>query len=343
MQFTNVKVIQYNVLTSKYCTKEAYFECSDKTLDFQNRVELLKHQFTSEKGGIFCLQEVCYPLRQELEVFFSKLGYSFITSNYNHPWSGCMGTAIAFPQSYALEKCNFVRIADVYSELVPEKPRPEVKEVSYASTLLWNLGLGNNPYVEDTEHEKWLKFDTEMRKTNSVQILLRLKMPFSGKSFVVSTYHAPCKFWDESLMLMLTALPLSALEKFSENLPCILAGDFNSIPSSGMYDLCVLGLEGLLEEKYLPQCVEAIRKLRLPTLQSAHFSCFKMEPVSTTKCVTTTCGGKKKKFEDTLDYIFVSKEIETRDVLLFPEEASECLPNEFHPSDHRMIVANLVV
>ena len=105
-----VRVVSYNLLSSKLARPSHFTHTNPEHLEFEYRLplildkldEAMKRDFltTEEEQAavsqsaaappptIFALQEVCYPFASALHTFFAQRGYHFVTGLYGRPFNG---------------------------------------------------------------------------------------------------------------------------------------------------------------------------------------------------------------------------------------------------------------
>ena len=108
---SHVRVVSYNLLSSKLARPSHFTHTNPEHLEFEYRLplildkldEAMKRDFlandeeeqaaVSQKSAappptIFALQEVCYPFASALHTFFAQRGYHFVTGLYGRPFNG---------------------------------------------------------------------------------------------------------------------------------------------------------------------------------------------------------------------------------------------------------------
>jgi hypothetical protein len=154
----------------------------------------------------------------DLHKFFLDRNYYFIPSLYGSAFSNYMGIAIAFPLAR-------YRLVDVETRCVAESKKLNKAPASLFKTLprlLWTgaftllrrawqlvsrgmqmLGLLRSPHPFITDQDKCC-WEVSLNRRNTL-IFLRLQEKEAGptppRSFCVATYHMPCVFWDERVMV----------------------------------------------------------------------------------------------------------------------------------------------
>lgn len=161
----------------------------------------------------------------------------------------------------------------------------------------------------------------------------------SGASFSLSTYHMPCAFRNEPVMMVHSALALQRAAELASGRPYLVAGDFNVAPSSPIYAL----ITGASPRGPTP-APRAISysgwSSTVPdALRSAYAEVNGSEPEFTNYSVQP-----RQRFVDTLDYIFMSEGATATEVRALPnreEVGARGLPSATHPSDHLMLAATV--
>ena len=308
-----MRVISYNILCSELSDPIRNNHCDPKFLDSPHRLELLKQKLQVEidRGSILCLQEVSTMWEGELQPFFQQQGYAFITSMYGHRKNGYMGIGIAYSLStYTLMEYHNKRISDTVGLLTPKEELP-----SY-----WELALN--------------------RMNRMILLKLQNKIQ-SEETFWISNYHMPCMFDHIDVMLIHTTLVAQYIQQIADDTPYILTGDFNSIPTSPMYQLLTTGYYRHLTDNGKEDSYQFLFPYQCCPMRSVYYEKNKVEP-DFTNCSQI---NNEPLFHETIDYIFVSKtwNICRVDSLLKYSIELNPLPNETESSDHILIAAELYI
>ena len=98
-----VRVVSYNLLSSKLARPSHFTHAEPDHLEFDYRLRIILDKLDAEMnrsfGGnedsqhwippsIFALQEVCYPFASALHTFFAQRGYHFVTGLYGKQFNG---------------------------------------------------------------------------------------------------------------------------------------------------------------------------------------------------------------------------------------------------------------
>lgn len=282
----NFNIITFNVGTPFSLTPSEYPDCDPAILDRIRRKNAILSLFTNwlRTSPIIVLQEVPYNWKQDFDRYFTKRDYTFHCMNYGQKKNGILGVGIAVPASYAIDptEVEFIRVADYINDIDSSEDYSSDNEV-------------------DTNIE-----NAKKRANLVVRMKIRLN---NGKSFYLYNYHMPCAF-KTPLVQILHIDALKRIIASFPDIPYILAGDMNVLPTSKEYE-------------FLTDTTSPI------TLKSSYLIANKEEPNFT--CFNyTTFGGE---FCGCLDYIFVSDEFKVLKSHLLLTTKTE-LPNADCPSDH---------
>ena len=156
----NVRIVSYNVLSSKLSRPSHFTHSNPDRLTMKYRLPLILQKLEAEmnrcpssSGGaglvdkiiedaltnkevdqssspppptIFALQEICYSFTSELHAFFAQRGYQFVTGLYGKKFNGYMGVGIAYPtEHFETVKVDICRLSD---ERMGGWPREEEDE-----------------------------------------------------------------------------------------------------------------------------------------------------------------------------------------------------------------------
>ena len=280
----NFNIITLNIGTPFSLVPTEYPDCDPVFLDRLRRKNAILSLFTNwlRTSPIIVLQEVPYNWKQDFDRYFTKRNYTFHCMNYGQKTNGILGVGIAVPNSYAInpEEVEFIRVADYI-------------ECDYSSS----------------DNEVHTNIENAKKRAN---LVIRMKIHLNnGKSFYLYNYHMPCAFKTPFVQILHINALKRIIESFAD-IPYILAGDMNILPTSKEYEF--------LTDTQSPSSI---------TLKSSYLIANKEEPVFT--CFNyTTFGGE---FCGCLDYILVSDEFNVLKSHLLLTTTTE-LPNADCPSDH---------
>ncbi len=320
-----VKVISYNILSPNLCHNGEFMNYEDEQLDpiiRRNRLVLLIDEWTSDiDPPIIALQEVSYEWKGVLEKIFMNRNYRYYGMNYGNFKNGFFGIGIAIPEIYKVEKIDYIHL----SEHIKTAPIDEIYQPE--NGLISKLRYFLEDIISEDEELKKVKsnINDALHRPN---FLIRLILEKDYR-FAVYNYHMPCAFKTP----VVQTLHVDGLKRVirENDIPTILATDFNLIPESDGYNYMTSAIISGEHYKYLDKGEH--RKLKLQ-------STFKMingkEPSYT--CFSNTKWGGE--FKNCLDYIFISNHFTTVDSKLLIYTTDK-MPNNNNPSDHLPLQSQL--
>lgn len=160
----------------------------------------------------------------------------------------------------------------------------------------------------------------------------------------VACYHMPCAFWAPSVMTIHAALAAQRVTALAKaDVPFVLAGDWNFMPSSPQYKIMTQGGEvaaGDAAAPVAPPHEPWLARVEVP-LASAYAAVHGAEPEFTNHAQV----GDQQPFVECLDYIFVSPAVRVlqADALPAKLDVSGPYPTELEPSDHVLLAATIRV
>jgi len=359
----NIRVITYNVLSAELCD-ETEFNHSIGFCDPELRLQSIFKKLEPEiwKYTIFGFQEVCREWAGKFQAFFAQWEYTFIYGSDSGPHNGFMGTALAFPNTFEMLDCKYLSpFHETFEEIKRPKARGVVDLVGGAAFCLAVLYsnnhkhatgaclslltlLGIQRYYEHQNYRKFYDFKFEQLGPDGIRIgvqtrkgdmllMCKIQDKEQRKPFWIATTHAPCKYWNNSLMLTFAAKLAQAVQETADEDPYLFFGDFNFHPDSDSYKLYSRGA--------IHRSKIDINgwKPEVDSMRSAYKISDEMEPEFTTY-VRSKRGGT---FQSTLDYIWMSDRWFVKEVLPIPRVSKDVQswPCETEPSDHCMIGATL--
>lgn len=280
----NFNIITFNIGTPFSLVSAEYPDCDPAILDRLRRKNAILSLFTNwlRTSPIIVLQEVPYNWKQDFDRYFTKRDYTFHCMNYGQKTNGILGVGIAVPNFYAIDptEVEFIRVADYINEI------DSSDDDSY-----------------DNEVESNIQ-NAKKRANLVVRMKIRLN---NGKAFYLYNYHMPCAF-KTPLVQILHIDALKRIIASFPDIPYILAGDMNILPTSKGYEFLTIS-DDAPKSSYL-----------IANKEEPEMTCFNY----------TTFGGE---FCGCLDYIFVSDEFKVLKSHLLLNTTTE-LPNADCPSDH---------
>eukprot|EP01034_Spumella_vulgaris_P023683 gene23683-29928_t len=332
------RVVSYNVLSEIYATKQAYPYCDAWNLSWPYRRKVILAELEETQGDVVCLQEVqADHYEAHLSPMMKALGYDGLFKPKSRECTGLYGKVDGCATFW---KCNRFILAENYSIEFNDIARKEAADFG----------------MDDTEARKFMN---RLSRDNIAQIIILEVLqpnrpPTASRASrtnicVVNTHlysnhqRADVKLW-QSVNLM------REVQHFitARDLPLILCGDFNSEPTSAVYEYMVTGA---IEQSHPDLNIGQHSVRILPAdaslithnieMGSAMFSGMGTEPQFT---------NYTAKFKGTLDYIFYTpSRLRIMAVTSLPEEdeirasSGEGLPSTSYPSDHMMLCCDVAM
>lgn len=348
------RVITFNLLSSYCATKEYYPFVKPQFLDFSSRLNRVKKLIASwtKVNFIICLQEVDDLWYKALEPLFSEKMYGLHSIRYT---DGMMGQLIGYPAKHFDKIFVDQFVPGLYVKEIYDKICDDKKGTNDT------MDKNNEPDANDNIIMHQL---LEASKIPNTMISIGLSAKYYGKIvnkyIIVSTYHMPCKFKDQFLMIShINALKMrlgEIIKKWDHFDSIVLAGDFNMLDTSNEY---MYMTNPGAENQGVEELNEWYKKIgfdlkKTIELKSTHLLCHGKEPEY------TNCSIKKNKnFVGTLDYVFINDMIGVRSCtvgLIAPAPDDDVMthlyykktklplyPNAVCPSDHLALSASLFI
>lgn len=341
MRPLNIRVVSYNVLSSHLAQPQHFSTLNPDHLLAANRLPVVLKKLDEEmnRDAVICLQEVSNDWAGSLHTHFANRGYHLVTGLYGKKFNGYMGVAIAFPtESMKVLDVDISRLSDTRQGGWPQAPEEGfltrvVKGVaSFVQKPLEMVGALAKAPIEPWSYSK-----------NRFNILLTVKLEEkqSGKSFCLGNYHMPCAFYAPMVMTIHSEMAAKQVQTLANDMPYILAGDWNIKPDGSSYRLLTTGTMDRGDPewpkpKHGMEWLPTAKPMRSVYAESDHG-----EPDFTNYARIK----ENEPFIDTLDYIFCSDEWKVTGVKPLPkrEEAGGPFPNldKGEPSDHILIAADM--
>lgn len=314
----SVKIASYNILSHDLSSPSWFSQLDPNHCNPEIRFPKIVNKLECEMkhNTIFCLQEIGERWAGPLSSFFEKNNYTFLYSG----WKSSLGVGIAFPrQIYSLNRADIKTIGKTRRWCVA----PKSLWYAWAESVGKRIPIVRNLFIDDP----WR--NSLSRENTTIAVELTNK---TGHQFCVATYHMPCAFWDQRIMIIHTSMIGQYVQNFANGVPYILAGDFNFKPSEDGYKLLTTGsIQGL------NHVVDVPKDTRSLDLSIGMESAYGQEPEWT----NWTIVKKQPTFKDCIDYIFLSPhDWHVTDVMPLPN-CDGPFPNESEPSDHIMIGCTL--
>lgn len=232
-----ISVVSYNILSPNLISSHKV-KRDPLAVDNKYRLTLLESEFDiliSHIQPILCLQEVSKEWAEEFVCYFAKHNYGFYWAKGTTSFNGYMGPAIAWPLSLTLQKIEVVMPS---SFIVPD-PMPVARSQTW---MTWTIKMIKEMLQKVNIIEsipvippKLSERTQASKKTN--EAIIATFTTSDLRSFIVSTYHMPCAFTQPELMRLHTEALIAIINTKTKNNPVILAGDFNSLPDSEVYNM----------------------------------------------------------------------------------------------------------
>lgn len=325
------RLVSYNLLAEIYATQQAYPHCDFWALHWAYRRTNLFREIVDAQGDILCLQEVQADAFQDFfQPLLSEKGYEGHYKSKTRESMGLMGKVDGCALFW---RRNKFRLSENYAIEFNECARR-------AATA---MGL-----TPDESHQ----YIHHLSKDNIVQVAVLevLQRPRTGRmshsSICVANTHLYSNPDFPDVKLWQCHALLQELEHFvhPRQLPLLLCGDFNSEPTSAVYEL--LATQGvspdhsdLANDPYhvLPDPADLTHSIHL---QSAYATVQQIEPPYT---------NYTDMFKGTLDYVwFSAPHLRPLAVAAVPTEneihrCGRSMPNVQASSDHILLLTDFQV
>lgn len=319
----NIRVVQYNILCPKLATSKMYPKTDSKFLDPEYRFDSIWNKLSEhmKANAIICLQEVPETWTGRLYDLFASNNYSMFYTLYGNIYNDNMGVCIAYPNDrYKSNNSEIINIGLSLTSKTKEKSKPSFFRNIFIYILFSLISLLCS--VSD-KFRKWYDEKTfnplsfSQSKRNRL-LCINLTDKKIDKSFTMATYHMPCAFKYEKVMLIHGSQVMKMLNDYLNrndyNHAVIFAGDFNIRPNTIEYDNLLNGSDNL-------------------KLKSSYHIYNNNEPEYTCRTFTSLSNSL---FSGCIDYIFYNDEYFYIDhVAKLTNET--LLPNEHEPSDHLLL------
>ena len=310
-----MKILTYNILSPQLASWSNYKNhkyCNKKYIVWSYRKNKIKKILINSGADILCLQEMQNVIFSDFVPFFYKNGYIGIfipkIKTIKNTIDGC---AIFIKKTYQFIKIKSIDYENIYPKLL------------------------NNSDNLDKKKNKIIRGDQPMSG-----IVCLIKKINTGCQFVLATVHLISNPELSDIKHLQTLAVLKSLESMSNNgkIPYILCGDFNSLPSSSVYDTIINGNINYnhIDFKSHKNSIITRKKNNKLKMRSAYKVYHGYEAPFTNYTDT---------FNGTLDYIFISKKWNIRymnKIPLIKDVTKEIgIPNSIIPSDHIPLICNL--
>mmetsp|Transcript_5476 Transcript_5476/g.16325 ORF Transcript_5476/g.16325 Transcript_5476/m.16325 type:complete len:441 (-) Transcript_5476:1283-2605(-) len=347
------RIVSYNILSSTLAQQSHFFKCTPENLESRTRLKrvLSKLQREVEMGSVICLQEVSMAWSGPLSDFFAASGYKFVLGLSGNFSNGYIGVGVAYPlEKFEQVEEHIERLGTARVHKLGEKDgksssttmveKTKVANDKATSLKVWpTTASTKSPSARSLALDEW----AFAKSRSNIFVLLKLLNKETDRTICVSTYHMPCAFFAPKVMVIHAALAAQAAQMKAKADPLVLAGDFNMKKADAAYKLITTGAitEDCGAFPNLDRAGDWKPVLQEP-LDSAYVKFSGEEPDFTNYAHTHSTGL----FIDSIDYIFVSKNINVTNVDPLPHRSSVkggSLPSHEEPSDHLMIGAALEI
>ncbi|KAL1513901.1 hypothetical protein ABEB36_003240 [Hypothenemus hampei] len=318
------RVVSYNILADLYCdsdhTREVLFPyCPPYALSIDYRKQLILKEIIGYNADLLCLQEVDRKIyKYDLQPTLSRLGYE--STYYNK------GTDVAEGLAFFYNSSRFVLLD--------------------SEKLIFAQEVNKNPLFKDIwekiqENEKLVSRVLARSTTLQLNVIGSLE---NNEVLIVANTHLYFHPDADHIRLLHGCFAIRYLENVASEIEkryegkrvsLIFCGDFNSVPSCGIYQLYTTGsLPGNFQD-YSSNKDEAI--VNIDIKQPFHLG---------SACGTPSYTNFTVGFADCLDYIFYDKsKLTVSQVVPFPSEEQlkqhSAIPSIVSPSDHIALISDL--
>ncbi|XP_051874911.1 2',5'-phosphodiesterase 12 [Pristis pectinata] len=314
-----LRVVSYNILADVYAQTELsktslYPYCAQYALHADYRQNLIKKELSGYHADILCLQEV------DKSVFTDSLSPAMDAFGYHGLFRIKEKQHEGLATFFRASKYRLLSQHDVtFSEALASDP--------LHTDLLQKVSA--NPNVKEKV----------LQRSTALQVCVLQSLEDSSRKVCIGNTHL---YWHPKgghIRLIQIAIAFRHLHQIiSEmypNTPIIFCGDFNSTPTSGLYDFVTRGSISTDHQDWSSNGEE--EQCRMSLTHS-----FKLISACGEPTYTNYVGG----FQGCLDYIFMDVNMfEVAQVIPFPtHEEITChlaLPSVSHPSDHIALVCDL--
>ncbi|KAH1001712.1 hypothetical protein HUJ04_005691 [Dendroctonus ponderosae] len=324
LQGTEFRVVSYNILADLYTdsdyTREVLFPyCPPYALSIDYRKQLFLKEIIGYHADIICLQEVDRKVfKYDLNTALSHLGYEGVLHT--------KGTEVAEGLALFYNTARFILLDSqklLFSEEIPRNP---------VFADIWDR-IKENPKLSERI----------LARTTALQVNL-LGALESDELLVVANTHLFFHPDADHIRLLHGCLAIRYLQHVvrtvkerypGKRVSLIFCGDFNSVPTCGVYQLYTTGsIPGDVID-YSSNPEEAICNINMTHPFKLASAC------GTPKYTNFTVA-----FADCLDYIFYeTAHLKVTQVVPLPSEeelrANSAIPSTVFPSDHVALVSDL--
>lgn len=327
------RVLSYNILAEVYATRHVYPYCDPWSLYWPYRRSIILAEIAEAQGDLVCLQEVQADYYEhDILPRLTELGYDGIFKQKTRESMGqhgkVDGCAVFWRRNKFIMLQNY---AIEFNECARHTAAQLGVDETEQSRIINRLSRDNVAQV--------VVFEVLPRVSRSS----RHSAPNSNHLCVVNT-HLYANHTRPDVKLWQSYTLMKELEQFvvHQELALLICGDFNSEPSSSVYQFLS---EGTVDRNHEDLAVDPMKVLpdsdniiHSVDLSSVMVTAFGSEPEFT---------NYTKSFKGTLDYIWYTPgRLRVLAVTNIPQEGDitehgEALPSVTYPSDHIMLSADM--
>ncbi|MBN3322203.1 PDE12 phosphodiesterase, partial [Atractosteus spatula] len=316
---STIRAVSYNILADIYAQTELsktvlYPYCAPYALELDYRQSLIKKELAGYNADIVCLQEV------DKCVFADSLS----------------------PALDAFDMDGVFRLKEKQHEGLATYFRRSKFELLSQHDITLSEALLSDPLhrelLERVSTNPVLKENVIQRSTTLQVTVLQSVKDVSRKLCVANTHL----YWHPKgghIRLIQMAIALRHLSWVTSGphpgIPLLFSGDFNSTPSTGMYQLVTQGAVPESHEDWASNGEEELCPLAVSNP-------FQLQSACGEPAYTNYVGG----FHGCLDYIFIEpRALQVEQVIPMPSHQEvtthQALPSVLHPSDHIALVCDI--
>ncbi|VVU94305.1 Endonuclease/Exonuclease/phosphatase family [seawater metagenome] len=306
-----IRIVTYNILAPSVAENNSLHKisCKEECIKWFYRFELIKKEIMDLKPDIICLQEA-----QTSYVFKDIFPYF-----NSHGYQGYYIPQVHFRTSIKTEEDNFgIVILFNINKFIPQS----IMSIDFHELV--------NKYLDDPKL-------LDRTKKRFCGLAMGLKDKKTNNLFFIISVHLEAMPAFEDIKNFQAYIVMKIIEKIDKdkNIPIVLCGDFNSIPSSSVYHGITTGKS---INKFTPKTLKPYITTPSEFTKYSLKSCFKEIYGKEPRYTNYTFN-----FKDTLDYIFVNKKFKILDALneTIYENIGVSIPNKILPSDHFLQAADL--
>ncbi|MBN3302121.1 PDE12 phosphodiesterase, partial [Amia calva] len=338
---STIRAVSYNILADIYAQTELsktalYPYCAPYALEIDYRQSLLKKELAGYNADVVCLQEV------DKGVFFDSLSPALdafdLAGLFRIKEKQHEGLATYFRRSkFTLLSRHDIMLSEA---LVSDPLHRDLLETVSTNAALKDTLLQRSTTLQHIKlREIGLGCLNSSWCVSISQVTVLQSVKDASRKLCVANTHL---YWHPKgghVRLIQMAIALQHLSQVASEeypgIPLLFCGDFNSTPSSGMYQLAT---QGSVSESHPDWASEEQEELCSLALTNP----FQLQSACGEPAYTNYVGG----FHGCLDYIFMEpRALQVEQVIPLPSHQEvtthQALPSVLHPSDHIALVCDL--